>query len=67
MVDMPVAVRVMRVGRARRDVIVHNRAAMRRQAFGQRGHRQRIPIHGALVLKEIRRAGVVRDKHAVLQ
>ena len=66
-IDVAVTVRVVGKGRPRRHVGEHDHAAMRREPLGQRRDGQRPAGDAALVLEEIRVAGVVVDEAAVFQ
>ena len=66
-IDVAVAVRIVRIGRTGRDIVVDDRSAMRCEALGQRRHRERMAGDRALVLQEVGQAGVVRNQRAVLE
>ena len=66
-IDVAVAVRIVRVGRAGRDVVEHDHAAVRCEPLGQRRHGERTARDRALVLQEVGLAGIVVDERAVLQ
>ena len=64
---MATAVWIVRISGARRDIVVDDGSAMRREAFGKRRHSERIAADRALVAEEVGAADIVRHQHAILE